>query len=84
VKAVFNELISDILGFVSTYGGSANYDYILLAGGGSGLFDLMLRDLLGHDPNGILTADDIKRIHLANAAGGGKWYRLHEKLGSFS
>lgn len=86
VQPLINELVSalvnDVMNFYDTYGGAANYDCILLTGGGSALLEERLRAAIRH--NYVLTADrDVKNLHMANVRGGMKWWMMHDALGTW-
>lgn len=76
-----NMLVNQIVNIYDSYGGSANYDYVLLTGGGSALLENRLRNVIQH--NAIILADRSEELHLANVRGGMKFFRLHEAVGSF-
>lgn len=80
---ICNDLVSRVVNFYDGYGGAANYDYIILTGGGSALLETRLRQAINHN-NIILGDTDISSLHMANVRGGLKWYRMHEELGTFS
>ena len=79
-----NEAVSALLNrigqaYQEEAGGSANWDSIILTGGGSAMLLDRLTPMLDHDR--IILAEDQKSAHMANVRGGQKLRRLYRKLG---
>ncbi len=76
-------LIHDVTAFHDRYGGAAQYDTLLFTGGGSALLEKHIRERIRH--NRIVFADkDMTTMQMANVRGLGKWYMMHDALGTFS
>lgn len=72
-------MLNEIASKYQTYGGTSQFNYLALTGGGSGAQERRIKELLGH-PNTIL-ADDPGSIEFANVRGGMKLYRVYETQG---
>jgi hypothetical protein len=71
-----------VINFFSSYGGSTDYDHVILTGGGAALIEKELRDGITH--NSIHMAhDNLKFQHRANVEGGLKWLNLQMALGTY-
>lgn len=76
-------LINDVIAFQDKYGGSNQYDTLLFTGGGSALLEKYIRERVRH--NHIVFADkDMTTMQMANVRGLGKWYMMHDAIGTFS
>jgi hypothetical protein len=64
--------------YQTTANGGADYDSIILTGGGAALLHDRLLPVLAHSR--VVLADDPATIHLANVRGGLKYWRLLEAL----
>lgn len=75
-------LANDVYGFYETFGGAAEYDCIILTGGGSALIYHELVAAIRHE--NILVADprqEMDKLFLSNVRGGAKWYLLQKAIG---
>lgn len=81
VEQATQMLVNRVADIYNAYGGSTEYDHVVLTGGGSALLEPKLRTLLNH--RSIHLADKLTDLHLANVRGGMKLYRLHTALGTF-
>ena len=78
-------LANDVYGFYESFGGAAEYDCIILTGGGSALVYKELVAAIQH--GNILVADphqEMDKLFLSNVRGGAKWFLLQKKLGMVS
>lgn len=74
-------LVNRVIDIYNKYGGSTEYDHVVLTGGGSALLETRLRKMLNH--RSIHLADTPDCLHMANVRGGMKLYRLHTALRTF-
>lgn len=80
---VRRELANEVVNFYDGYGGAANYDTLILTGGGSALLEVELTEAIRH--NNIVLADKrAEDLHMANVRGARKWYLMHEMLRTFA
>jgi hypothetical protein len=82
INQACSKIVNRILDIYQGYGGSTQYDYVVLTGGGSALLEVRLRAALNHHAI-YLSEDDPADIHMANARGGMKFFRLHEAIGTW-
>ncbi|MCS6872989.1 MAG: hypothetical protein NZ571_16215, partial [Anaerolineae bacterium] len=80
-KECLSPLASDVVALINRMGGVANYDNIVLVGGGSPLVFEYLRAALP-DAN-LLMADNAEEVRWANALGGVKALRALAARGDF-
>lgn len=76
------QIVNRIVDIYQGYGGSTQYDYVVLTGGGSALLEVRLRAVLNHHAI-YLSEDKPADIHMANARGGMKFFRLHKSIGTW-
>lgn len=80
--AVRSMLANDVVNFYETYGGAAQYNTLILTGGGTALLEKELRSRIRH--NNIVFADDKpNEVQMANARGARKWYQMMQMMGVF-
>jgi hypothetical protein len=78
-------LVNDVLALYDGFGGGAEFDYLLFTGGGAALLHEELIKMIDHNAKFFaVPTRDFAKMHMANVRGGAKWYRMHEKLGSFA
>lgn len=65
--------------FDNTYGGPAQFDAVILTGGGGALLESRLKKMLNH--RNIILAEKRGKMHLANVRGGDKLARLYRRNG---
>lgn len=75
------ELVSRVINFYDSFGGAANYDTLILDGGGCALLEKELRAGIRH--NNIILADKSDDLHLANARGAIKWGLFNLEVGTY-
>lgn len=75
------ELVARIVNFYDSFGGAANYDTLILDGGGAALLEAELREKIRH--NNIILADKSADLHLANARGAIKWGLFNLEVGTY-
>lgn len=78
--AARNELVNDIVLMINQQGGIANYDYILLTGGGAALLVDDLQEALPR-AEFLLAEKDRDKMMYANVYGGAKLAALLKRLG---
>lgn len=78
-EAAITRVVNDVLMIFQEIGGAANYDHVVLTGGGGELIEPYLSHALHHDS--ISLADNAGEVHLANVRGGMKYYRLLQSQG---
>lgn len=76
-----SELVSNIVNFYDGYGGAANYNTLILTGGGSALLEKELRQRIHH--NNIVLADKSESLHMANVRGCLKWCNFNMEIGVY-
>jgi hypothetical protein len=70
-SAALNELTDDVVQMINAHGGIANYDYVLLTGGGAALLVNNLQNALPQ-AEFLLAEDNMDRMMFANVFGGAK------------